>query len=288
MSGSGEGGRDADDDGLTTERHTEQDESTAPQVLANKRDATRYRVIVEIASHQPAVSQGEIAEAVGVTSQAVSDYVRDLVDAGYVEKHGRGRYEVTKEGVDWLLSRTDALEGYLETVSSEVLGSVDVDAAVATGSIAEGDTVGLTMRDGILHAVPGGGDASAVAVTPGEAGEAVGVTDFEGVVEYEPGTVTAVVVPQVTDGPPPDAETIAEYADDHDLLAVGGTEAYAAAKNARIRPDIRFGTAEAVTEAAVRGLDVFLLAVSDTLSRHTARLREEGISYEVRDPTEEE
>ncbi|WP_058365150.1 DUF7839 domain-containing protein [Haloparvum sedimenti] len=293
---------DAVDGGSPAERR---EEATAPRVLASKRDATRYRVLVEIASRQPAVSQGEIAEAVGVTSQAVSDYVRDLVEADYVEKHGRGRYEVTKEGVDWLISRTDALEGYVETVSSDVLGSVDVDAAVATDAVSEGDTVGLTMRDGVLHAVPVGGDhgggdggdggggrsgeaASAVAVTAGEAGEAVGVTDFEGVVDYEPGTVTALVVPPVTEGSPPEPAAIADYAADHDLIAVAGTEAYAAARRADVRPDIRFGTVEGVAEAAVRGLDVLLLAVANALSRHTSRLREDGIRYEVRDPADAE
>lgn len=288
----------SDDDAAGEEPSADRhEEATAPRVLASKRDATRYRVLVEIASRQPAVSQGEIAEAVGVTSQAVSDYVRDLVEAGYVEKHGRGRYEVTKEGVDWLISRTDALESYVETVSSDVLGSVDVDAAVATDAVAEGDTVELTMRDGVLHAVPGGGsdgagrsggEASAVAVTAGEAGEAVGVTDFEGVVDYDPGTVTALVVPPVTEGPPPEPATIVDYAADHDLVAAAGTEAYAAAGRADVRPDIRFGTAEGVAEAAVRGLDVLLLAVADTLSRHTSRLREDGIRYEVRDPADAE
>ena len=266
---------------------SDSDDASVPELLDSKRDATRYRVLVEIAARQPAVSQGEIAEAIGVTSQAVSDYVRDLVQADYVEKHGRGRYEVTKEGVDWLISKTDTLETYLDRVSSDVLGSVEVDAAVATGHIGEGEEVGLVMRDGLLHATPESGAATAVAVTGGDEGDAIGVTDFEGVVDYDPGTVTAVSIPQVTEDEAPESGTLRTFAADHDLLAAAGTEAYAAAKRADLDPDIRFGTAEAVAQATIRGLDVCLFAVTDVLSRHTNRLREEGVRYEVRDPSDE-
>lgn len=263
------------------------DDQASPKVLDNKRDATRYRVLVEIAASQPAVSQGEIADVIGVTSQAVSDYVRDLVEVGYVEKHGRGRYEVTKEGVDWLISRTDALESFLDRVSSDVLGSVEVDAAVATGDVDEGDQVGLLMRYGVLHATPTpAGDATAVAVTNAAAGRAVGVTDFEGVVDYDTGRVTVLPVPPVTDAAPPVPETVDELVADVDLLAVSGTEAYALVERSRATPDVRFGTADAVTEAALRGLNILLVAVSDELPRHTTRLREEGIPHEVLDPND--
>lgn len=65
-------------------------------VLQNKRDATRYQILVQIAERQPAVSQQEIADTIGITAQAVSDYLQGLVKQGFVQKHGRGRYEVSK------------------------------------------------------------------------------------------------------------------------------------------------------------------------------------------------
>lgn len=262
---------------------TDPDRAAPPKVLDSKRDATRYQVLVEIAARQPAVSQTEIGDAIGVTSQAVSDYVRDLVEHGYVEKEGRGRYAVTKEGVDWLISRTDSLEAYLDRVSSDVLGSVDIDAAIAMDDIAEGSDVGLVMRDGVLHANPAGGTATAVTVTGAEAGDAVGVTDFEGVVDYEAGYVTVLPVPAVTDGASVDPGVLAATRPSEGLLAVAGTEAYALAKQRDARPDVRFGTVDAVAEAAVRGLDVLLVVTTDQLPQHTARLRDENIPHEVLD-----
>ena len=255
-------------------------------VLQSKRNATRYQILVQIAERQPAVNQQEIADAIGITAQAVSDYLQDLVEHGYVNKHGRGRYEVTKEGVDWLISQTDELRGFVRHVSEDVIGQVEIETAIATTDIEEGETVSLTMRDGVLRAMSGDtGNATAVAVTDAEAGTDVGITNVEGVVDYELGTVTIVSIPQVQNGGSSavDPERTADLAERHDLLAVGGAEAVVAAEAADLDPDIRFGSSAAVQEAATKGLDILLLTSTDLLSAHTDKLRAQNLSYEVVD-----
>ncbi|MEZ3144154.1 MarR family transcriptional regulator [Halobaculum sp. MBLA0143] len=276
------------------------DSRDGAEVLRSKREATRYRILVEIAQRQPAVSQREIADEVGVTAQAVSEHLGDLAEAGYVDRQARGRYEVTVEGVDWLISQTTALEAYVGHVSEEVLGDVEVDTAVAADDVTDGQRVALSMRDGVLTATPlddqsapdGGTDdeetaersgATALAVTDAAAGTDVGVTEFEGVVDYELGTVTVVEVPSVEAGGSRavDDETLRRHGVEADLVAAAGTEALAALRRAEITPDVRFGTAEAVEEAATKGLDVSLVAVSDQVSVHTDRLRDSAVGYEV-------
>lgn len=258
-------------------------------VLRHKREATRYRILVEIAERQPAVSQREIAEAIGITTQAVSDYVGDLVEEGYVRKGGRGRYRVTKEGVDWVLSRTDELRAFTDHVAAEVVGQVDVEAAIATAPIEADDPVALAMRDGALHASPAADDARkdgaarARAVTAGEAGEAIGVTDFAGLLDYERGSTTVVQLPSIASGDAVEPTTLKQYLDTDALVAVAGVEALALARAAGVEPDLRFGTPEAVQEAAARGLDVLLIAVEGEVSAHTDRLREQGLTYEIVD-----
>ena len=255
-------------------------------VLRSKRNATRYQILVEIADRQPAVNQQEIADAIGITAQAVSDYLRDLVEEGYVTKYGRGRYEVTKEGVDWLISRTDDLDRFVQHVSERVIGQVEVETAVATTAITDGETVSLSMQDGVLRAVAGGaGNATAVAVTDAEAGRDVGVTNVEGVVDYDLGSVTIVSIPRVQHGGSSsvDPERIAGMTADHDLLAVGGVEAIAAAAAADVDPDIRYGSTAAVREAAAKGLDVLLVSTTDRVPAHTDTLRDQNLSYEVVD-----
>ncbi len=266
------------------------DGSDDSSVLRNKRDATRYRILVQIAERQPAVSQQEVANAVGITAQAVSDYLRDLIDLGFVEKHGRGRYEVTKEGVDWLISRTDELRTFARHVSEDVIEQIEIETAIAATHIEEGQTVSLAMRDGVLRALAEDtGGATAIAVTDAGPDQDVGVTDIQGLVDYELGTVTALTVPQVQDGGGHSVEThrVADLASAADVTAVGGTEALAAAMAADVSPDIRYGTAGAVREAATKGLDVFLLVTTDRLSSHTDALREQNIGYEVVDTVAE-
>jgi putative transcriptional regulator len=255
-------------------------------VLRSKRDASRYQILVAIASRQPAVSQQEIAEAVGVTAQAVSEYVRDLVESGHVEKHGRGRYEVTKEGVDWLISRTDDLREFTEFVTEEVVGQVDADTAVADAAVGADETVSLRMADGVLHATPGSdGDATARTLTAAEAGEDVGVAEFDGLLDYDAGDVTVVVLPDVREGGSRavSPDEVAALADDHDVLATASVEALAAARRAGRDPDVRFGTPQAVREAATRGLSVLLLVGPRELATHTDRLREGSVGYELVD-----
>jgi putative transcriptional regulator len=252
--------------------------------LEDKRTATRLRVLVEIADRQPAVSQGEIAEAVGVTAQAVSEYIRGLVDDGLVEKEGRSRYRVTKEGVDWLFQEAKSLRRYAEHVTDDVLGSVQEDAAVATADVAAGETVTLSVREGLLHATPGAtGPATGVATTDAAAGDDVGVTGFEGVIEMEPGTVTIVQVPTVRSGGAgtTDPAALAERCRAAGLVAAAGVEAVVACRDADVSPAVAVAAGPVAAEAATRGVDVVVVAVTDAVGRVTDALRDADVLYEL-------
>lgn len=268
----------------------EADATEGISVLQSKRNATRYQILVQIAERQPAVSQQEVADAINVTPQAVSDYLKGLVEEGYVEKHGRSRYEVTKDGVDWLISQTDTLREVVTHVSEAVIGQVEIETAIATTEVSEGESVSLTMSEGVLRAVTGSaGSATAVAMTNADAGRDVAITNVEGVVDYDLGTVTVIPVPQVQNGGSSVVRStdVVALAEDHDIVAAAGTEALVAARTVDVEPDVRFGTQHAAREAATKGLDVLLLAVADELSAHTDELREGNVSYEVIDLPDE-
>jgi len=251
-------------------------------VLETKRAATRFRILVEIADRQPAVSQGEIAEAVGVTSQAVSEYTRELVDEGLVEKEGRSRYRVTKEGVDWLFQAATDVRRYAEHVTEGVLGSVQEDAAIATEAVAEGDAVTLSLREGLLHAMPGEeGSATGVATTDADAGEVVGVTGFEGVIDLDPGHVRVIQVRPVRSGGIEAIDEITDACADADLVTAAGVEAVVALREAGITDHSHFAAGEVAADAANRGQQVVVVATTDEVGRITDALRDADVAYEV-------
>jgi putative transcriptional regulator len=252
--------------------------------LEDKRTATRLRILVEIADRQPAVSQGEVAEAVGVTSQAVSEYTRQLVEDGYVEKEGRSRYRVTKEGVDWLFQEAKDLRRFADHVTDDVLESVQEDAAIATEDVAAGETVTLTLRKGLLHASPGGGGpATGVATTDAEAGEDVSITGFEGVIEMDPGGVTVVQVPPARSGGSRalDGASLAAACDDADVVVAAGVEAVVALRKADVDVETSLAAGDVAAEAAARGLESVVVATTDLVGRVTDALRDGDVLYEV-------
>jgi putative transcriptional regulator len=249
-------------------------------VLENKRAATRFRILVEIADRQPAVSQGEIAEAVGVTSQAVSEYIRALVDEGFVEKEGRSRYRVTKEGVDWVFQSASDMRRFVDHVTDDILGSVQEDAAVAEADLESGETVSLSLSEGLLHAAPGDdGGATGVTTTDAAAGEVVGVTGFEGVIDLEPGHVSVVQVPTVRTGG--SGVEVGATCEGVPIVTAAGVEAVTALRDAGVEPTTYFAPGEVAADAASRGLDAVVVATQDTIGRVTDALTDASVSYDV-------
>ncbi len=145
-------------------------------ILRSKREATRLQILVEIAEHQPAVRQQEIAGKLGVTPQAVSEYIRELVDDGMVAAHGRGRYDVTRSGIEWVLNHAEALESYARHIRRDIIQQVSTWTAIAAQDLKEGDEVGVYMKDGWLYASRGTQAAMGIVVIDARKGDDVGVT----------------------------------------------------------------------------------------------------------------
>src|SRR3989304_9850598 len=149
-------------------------------ILRSKKEITRFQILVEIAAHQPDVMQREIADRIGITPQAVSEYIKDLVLQGFLYSDGRVRYRVTKKGVEYVLERAQELKKYARYVMEDIVSHVSVATSIARENLKKGQSVSLVMDNGLLYAGSGEGDVMGFTISDAEEGEDVGETGMGG------------------------------------------------------------------------------------------------------------
>jgi putative transcriptional regulator len=242
--------------------------------------------MLEIAAHQPNIQQKEIAPRLGVTAQAVSEYIREMVRDGWLLSEGRSRYRVTKEGVDWIIQMSRELHNYAWFVS-KVVADISTTAAIADADLTPGQQVSLYMKDGILFASDklDGKNAKGVAVTRAEKGWDVGIRNIEGIIKLEPARVTVGKVPSVLNGGSrnTDLRRLDEEVKNVRLVGAMGIEALLALKAIGIKPDYFHGVREAAIEAAFCGLPFLIVCSEDKLTFVVQRLEEENLTYQIVD-----
>jgi putative transcriptional regulator len=256
------------------------------QILKSKNLATKFQIMVEIAAHQPNIRQKDIAPRLGITSQAVSEYIRELIKDGWLISEGRSRYKVTKEGVDWILQMSRQLHSYAWSVS-KVVADISTTTAIANSDLSAGQPASLYMKDGLLFAsnVIKGKGAKGITVTAAKKGQDVGIRNIQGVIKLEPAKIIIGKVPNVQDGGSRSTNLarLGKEAKKARLVGALGTEAMVVLRQIGVKPDYVHGIREAVIEAAYCGLSFLVLCSEDKVSILVPRLEEEDLEYEIID-----
>ncbi len=252
-------------------------------ILRSKKESTKFQILVEIASHQPDVRQKEIADKIGITPQAVSEYIKELVLEGLLFSDGRVRYRVTKIGVEWVLERAVELKKYARYVMEDIVSHVSVATAIANENFDKGQIVSLSMNNGLLYASSGDGDVTGAAISDAKKGEDAGVTGLKGMIHLSEVKITICKVPRVERGGSRNVDLLMlkKHSLDKPYIAAIGVEALIALRKINIKPDILFGAKESVVEAAFHGLSSLVVSVDEEVPSLLNRLEEEGLSYEV-------
>jgi putative transcriptional regulator len=252
-------------------------------ILRNRSQSMKFQIMVEIASRQPDVQQKDVAEKLGLTNQAISEYFQELVKTGWIVSAGRSKYRLTKEGVNWLLQAYLGLMEYASEVGKALTG-ITVCAAIADRKIKEGQKVGLIMRDGLLYATsPENSESTGTAVQSADRGEDVGITSIEGLIEFERGKLRLILIPTAENGGSrgADLNELQRLVVKEKIVGSLGLEAYACLKKVGRRPDYLYGVIEAAVEAANSGLDFCIVFSEDYYPFILSRLHEAELEYEV-------
>ena len=256
------------------------------EILRSKNLATKFQILLEIAANQPNIQQKHVAKRLSITSQAVSEYVKELIKDGWLSSQGRSRYNVTREGVDWILRMARQLQTYSAFVS-KVVSDISTSTAIANDNLSLGQRVSLYMKNGLLLASSELSEegANGVVVSEARKGEDVGISKVEGVLKLEIGEVIVCKVPNVQRGGSrsTDLVRLKREVSKGRLVGVIGIEALVASERAGIEPDYVYGVKEAAIEAASAGLPFMAVCAEDMVSGLVQRLEEENLGYRTVD-----
>jgi len=256
------------------------------EILRSKNLATRFQIILEIAANQPYIQQKHVAEKLGITSQAVSEYVKGLIRDGWLTSQGRSRYSVTREGVDWILKMSRQLQSYSAFVN-KVVSDISTSTAIADNDLSAGQEVSLYMKGGLLFASGGvkGGVSRGIAMSEARGGEDVGVSAIEGVIELTTARITIGKVPVVGEGGSrnTDIDRLKTEVDRAGTVGVIGLEALVALRLVNKEPEYLYGVEEASVEAAYCGLPFLVICSMDSVAALVQRMEAENIDYDIVD-----
>jgi len=254
-------------------------------ILRNKRDVSRLQILVEIAEHQPAVRQQEIANKLGVTPQAISEYIRDLTGEGMVSAGRRGNYEVTRSGIEWILANAESLESYARHIRQDLIQHVSVWTAIAAEDLKAGDEVGMYMQDGFLYAGKKKKVATGSVVADAKKDEDVGIARLHGIIDHHEGKIQICTVPRIQNGGSRrvQVDRLREIVSKAVIVGAVGLEAYIALKAAGREPDMFFGAREGVIEAAFHGIDSTIVVVDGEFTELIKRLDGVKLVYVIHD-----
>lgn len=269
---------------------------TPTNLLRKRGEFTRFQILSEVMRNQPHVKQKDISEVVGITVQAVSKHFQELMRDGLLEAGSeRADYRLTPKAIEKLSAGLENLERYVTKIRND-LKIESAWPALATQPINAGDKAGLIVKDGVLYAVSvehPDAEASGTAATDASPGEDVCLKNLSGRVKLKLGKILLVKLPSIRDGGSRavDLTKVKKLHEEFrpDKIGAMGAVEIAVLNKLRLKPNLEVSTSSSAALAAVRGLNVFVLAVGRMVNRMIEEIDQINlehaihITYEVKD-----
>ena len=235
----------------------------------------------------PTVKLRDVAEDLGITVQAVSQYLSGMRRSGLV-KDQKGRLRPTRKGMQILQEHFSALKNEIDSILRRIM-VVDSCTAIAGKEIKKGDKIGLVMEDGMLMAYPGEKSSSkGVALEPASLGDDVLVGRLEGIIDMKLGTLQIIESPSEPDGGSKTADVDRTRKEIESLspgLIVAG-DLVGSALLAKATPEyfVIHAPVESAMSALTRGVNVVFCGTHDSMDQmlHAVAALKKETGYAIR------
>jgi len=256
------------------------------QYLRDLRRNTELLILVEIL-RKPSARLREIATSVGITVQAVSQYLAEMRREGLLRDQG-GNLRPTRKGMQIAQEHFTRLKEQVDTIL-RTISVIDRCVAIAGKRIRKGDAVGLVMEDGMLMAVPGAkASSTGIALEDSMEGDDVLVGQLEGIVDLALGELLIVEAPSEIDGGSKAADvhrvTAKIDAFSPGLLVAGDTTGAALLMKASGEFFTIHAPVESAMSALSKGVDVVFCGTRDSVDRLLGAVADlkKSTGYEIR------
>ncbi|RLF45314.1 MAG: hypothetical protein DRN29_06955 [Thermoplasmata archaeon] len=259
------------------------------ELLREKSLSTKILILLEIATgHYSQLSP--IAEKIGITKQAVSDYLKKMKEEGLVYNIN-GEYKASVKGIEFLHSQLIELKKFLDK-KIQKLNIIENCIAIAGNKIKKGAKVGLFMENGELVAYQGKKSSSmGIAMRDADKGDDIPIKDMEGIVEHEIGKIYLIELPSPSEGGTRacDAGKIQRMMSMYQIDRIGACDIVAKVLLKKLKKPyhFEFAYAQASIEAAQKGLNVLLLGWGEGIGKAISAIEDfnasssQKIQYEI-------
>jgi len=235
--------------------------------LRDLRTNTKLLLLAELLQH-PSARLRELSAKLGITVQAVSQYLSAMKKEGLVRGRG-GQLRPSRKGMQLLQEHFTSLKGEVDGILRSI-SVIDRCIAIAGKKISKGDKVGLLMEDGMLMAYPKQKSSSTgEAIEDADEGDDVLVGKLEGIVDLELGKLLVVEAPPELEGgsKSADIERAKQRIEDFSpgLLVAGDTTGAALLMKASGEFFTIHAPVESAMSALSKGVDVVFCGTHETV-----------------------
>ncbi|MFW9991814.1 MAG: winged helix-turn-helix transcriptional regulator [Candidatus Odinarchaeota archaeon] len=274
------------DKDIPEQHHDKEEERAVVTRVPFSRDIkvmTEVLILLELINN-PRLKLKEIADKLGISKQAVSDYLKASMEEERLEKE-EGSYRVTYKGVALLQSTLLETQDFVK----DAMGKLPVFrqvTALAKTKIKKNEVVGLFMEDGMLTAYaerPSG--STGVSLYAAEKEEEVKIGSLEGVVDHKIASMILVKLPERSRHCNTDELVSLLKQHKNSKLAVLDLVSMVAIKKISTRADIQYAVVEASLEAVLKGIPVIVLGTENSMKKIEEAINNHNKNSQKKIPT---